>query len=926
MDRAGVAWAESTLQHMSREQKVSQLFAVPAPGTFGSTDSPEHRRVVELVRDLQVGGVIFFQGTPHHQAAFANEMQREAPVPLLISQDMETGAGMRLTGATRLPSAMAIAATRDPDLAYLSGSATALEARAVGVRHVLAPVADVNANAGNPVIDIRSFSDQPGLAAVMVDAFVRGLQDGGVLATAKHFPGHGSTSRDSHFSMPVLTVDYARIDSVDLVPFRAAVSAGAASIMTAHVAFPNLDAGSRRPATLSPPLVNGLLRDSLNFQGLIVSDALNMAGVQQGTPGTIAVDAFRAGVDMLMMSTNVRAARRALLAAIENGTISESELDMRVRRILRAKASAGLHTQRFAPLDDVRREVANADQRALSARVAREGLTLLGDTAAAGISDRPGTNVAFIAVSDRSDPERHHPLREMLRDRLPGARMETVLVTPGTATSMQGAVRRAVRAADDVVVAVYATASSWRYRRETAGAIRQVFRELQGQGAHIVVLGTPYVASAAPSDARVFLTYGDGPAELRAAADAVSRRADVSGRTPVALSVALPVGSGQRLQARYPRMVEAEEAAMVGAELDRIETLMAQAIADRAFPGAAVAVGRPGALVHTRGYGTYTYDSATAVTETSVFDLASLTKVIATTTAIMQLYEQGRLDLDRPVMHYVHDFGQNGKDSVTVRQLLTHTGGLIPFRPFYRQGIRSRGRVLQAIFDEELVYEPGTESRYSDFGPIILAEIVERVSGRGFATYAREEIFEPLGMWDTGFRAVGRGARGDVVPTEADRYFRYRLLQGEVHDETAWIMGGVAGHAGLFSTVQDLSRFANMIVRDGRIGDRQFLQPETIELFTTAVNPEQHSRALGWDTKSPERSSAGRYFGPSSFGHTGFTGTSIWFDPDEELYLILLSNRVYPSRRNSGHVPVRRALADLVHETIMDPDHTHVAD
>lgn len=923
LDQAGQTWATTTLSHLTLEQKVGQLFSVPAPGVFGASDSPQHLRVLELVRDLQVGGVIFFQGTPLSQASFVNDLQAAAAIPLLVSQDMETGAGMRLTGATRLPSAMAIAASGDPDLAYLAGRITAAEARAVGVKQVLAPVADVNANAGNPVIDTRSFSDQPGLAAVMVDAFVRGLQQGGTLATVKHFPGHGATSRDSHFSMPVLEMDFARLDSFDLAPFRAGIAAGASSVMTAHVAYPKLDGGRRRPATLSPPLVSGLLRDSLGFDGLVVSDALNMAGVRGGTPGSVAVDALLAGVDMLMMSTNVRAARRAILAAVASGKLSEADLDAKVSRILRAKAAAGLHRARFTPLDDARRNVANAEQRAVTARIARAGITLLGDSTAAPVSDQPGRDVFVLALSDRSGAHRHRAFVDALQERLPDATIRTTLVGPAEAASARDAAVRSARNADEVVILAYASASTWRLRPQTAARFRGLMSAAARAAprSHLVVFGTPYVAGDAPARSTVYLAYGDGPAEQRAAADALTGQADVSGRTPVRVSADLPVGSGATRLARYPRAAAAEEVGMDGVALVRIESLLERAIDERAFPGAAVAVGRAGAVTYLAGYGTHTYSSQTPVTALSSFDLASLTKVIATTTAVMQLYEQGRLDLDAPASLYLHDFGRNGKEDITIRQLLTHTAGLTPFKPFYRMGLRSRGRVLEAIYNEPLAYEPGSESRYSDFGPIILAEIVSRISRMGFATYALRNIFEPLGMWHTGFRAVGRGAQPDAVPTENDQYFRFRVLQGEVHDENAWIMGGVAGHAGLFSTVTDLTRFANMMISDGLVGNEQFLQPETIRLFTTPFDTTGiYTRALGWDTRSPEGySSAGQFFGPRSFGHTGFTGTSIWFDPDVALFVILLTNRVYPTRNNRGHIPVRPALADLVHETLRDP-------
>lgn len=356
-----------------------------------------------------------------------------------------------------------------------------------------------------------------------------------------------------------------------------------------------------------------------------------------------------------------------------------------------------------------------------------------------------------------------------------------------------------------------------------------------------------------------------------------------------------------------------------GYQLAAVDSLLEAGITTRVFPGAALVVGQGDRILKMQGYGHFTYESEVRVTPQSRFDLASLTKVVATTTVAMLLYEQGRLDLDAPVVRYLPAFGQNGKQHVTIRHLLTHSAGFIPFRPFHQLGLTTRSQVIDAIMQESLQYAPGTQSRYSDFSMITLALVLEKITGQDFATFARKAVFEPLGMRQTGFRRAGE-PDPTVVPTEYDQGFRKRLIQGEVHDETAWILGGTSGHAGLFSTAEDLSRFALMMVHEGRVGDRVFLKPETIRLFTTRVSPDpEQTRALGWDTKSPENSSAGQYFGPRSYGHTGFTGTSIWIDPDTRLFVILLSNRVYPTRDNPRIVSLRPQLADLVYQALVVP-------
>jgi len=354
--------------------------------------------------------------------------------------------------------------------------------------------------------------------------------------------------------------------------------------------------------------------------------------------------------------------------------------------------------------------------------------------------------------------------------------------------------------------------------------------------------------------------------------------------------------------------------------LDVIDSLVQEAIKARAFPGAVVVVGTADKIVKMRGYGTFTYRSKKQVTPQSPFDMASLTKVIATTTAAMQLYEARRLDLDARVASYVPEFGQNGKENITIRHLLTHTSGMRPYIWFHEADFTTREEVVDSIFVTAPDNPPGKNYRYSDFSMIVLLVVIETITGQDFATYTHEHIFEPLGMVETGFRSTGI-PDFSVVPTENDDYFRHRLIQGEVHDEAAWIMGGTSGHAGLFSTGSDVARFASMLVQGGRLNDGQFLHEETIRLFITAVDTSMHTRALGWDTRSPERdiSAAGKFFGPRSYGHTGFTGTSFWIDPDEGLYVIFLSNRVYPSREGDYRTfaDVRSAVADAAYEMVV---------
>ncbi len=920
------SWTEGKLETMTLEQKVSHLFSSYAYGRYKSTDDPTYARLLDLVENFEVGGIIFFQGDPLSQALLANDLQTRARLPLLVSQDMEWGAGMRLERTTTFPRTMALGATRNPALAYAAGYVTAREARALGTQQIFAPVADVNNNPMNPIINVRSFSEQPTLVAEMVEAFIQGAQAGGVLSTVKHFPGHGDTAIDSHADLPVLPFDRTRLDTLELVPFRAAVEAGVMSVMSGHLSLPALDDEPNVPASLSPIVTRALLRDELGFEGLIVTDALRMHGVTKHFGiGEAAIRALEAGADMLLLTDDEYAARQAILHAIESGRLTEARITESVRRILLAKEWVGLNTNRLIDLNATRDHVSTQEHQALSETIARQSLTLLRNEKNL-IPFIGSKKILSITLSSGTDLATGRTFINHVKKNL-GASAFTSLVLDRR--SAPDDYKRAVAEAasyDAVLVPTYLVVRSGSGTIGLPEKYQSFLNDLIATGTPVVLIafGNPYMALGLSQQPAVYLAaYGAAETSQKAVAQALFGQSRVSGKLPITIPDLYAYGDGLTLDQITLRYGYPEEVGLAGDTLAAIDSLIRKTIQDKGFPGAALAIGRAGTLVKLEGYGHYTYHSDQPVTPDSPFDMASLTKVIATTTAAMQLYEQGRLDLDAPVRKYLPAFDTNGKAAITIRQLLTHTSGMPPYIPFHKEGVTTREAVIDSIFALKLDADPGARSKYSDFSMITLALVVEEISGQDFASYAQTQVFTPLGMHNTGFRKTGKPDKS-VVPTEVDDYFRNRLIQGEVHDETAWILGGTAGHAGLFSTASDLAQFAFMITNGGRVNGKSFLKPETIRLFTTPVDPEKkdHTRALGWDTKSTNGySSAGQLFGPNSFGHTGFTGTSIWIDPDQQLFVILLTNRVYPSRNNRGHIAVRPAVADIAYKALVgDPD------
>ncbi|MFB6230300.1 MAG: glycoside hydrolase family 3 N-terminal domain-containing protein [Salinibacter sp.] len=913
-------WAERQLRQMSLDEKIAQLFVVRLDGFFQNANSPSYRRTISLVDSFGAGGLVFGPGTPMTQITMANHLQRTAERPLLVAQDTEWGVGMRIDEATSFPPAMALGATRDASYAYRVGYVTAREARALGVHQLYAPVADVNNNPKNPIINVRSFGGTPSLVGTMAAAFTRGAQDGGTLATLKHFPGHGDTDVDSHINLPVLRFDRARLDTLELPPFRQALDAGARSVMTGHLALPSL-ASDSVPATLSRPLTHGLLRTDLGFEGLVVTDALNMKAVTRTFGvGETAVRVLESGADLLLMSTNPWAAHDAIRSAVTSGRLDTTQINNSVRRLLEAKQRLGLHEERQVPLTTTRRRVDRRSHAVLSRTVARESLTLLSnENDLLPLTPPAQHDVLVVKLSDSEAPGVGDPFVNTLRARPAVRSLDVRRLDPRSDSADVNDHLAAAPNYDVVIVPSFLRVRAWSGSIGLPDMHHNFLEGLVAQEVPVAftAFGNPYAPTGLePSPGAILAAYGTGDVSQRAAAQALTGGAGTPGRLPVTIPGMAEKDSGIPLDPVSPRHGFPESVGMDGRQLARVDTLLRSAMLDGAFPGATMAVGRGPAIVKLSGHGYYTYDQKKPVTPSAQYDLASLTKVVATTTAAMLLYESDSLKLDAPVARYLPDFAQNGKGAVTVRQLLTHSSGLKPYLGPEERG-PTRAAILDTIMAQPLTYTPGTTYKYSGLNMITVMRIVETISGQSFDTFCERRIFEPLGMHNTGFRAVDSSPDSNVVPTTDTSGTRF---QGTVHDPMARDMGGVSGNAGLFSTAPDLARFGYMLVHEGRIDGRQFLEPETIETFTARADVPNSTRALGWDTKSQEGySSAGDEFSASSFGHTGYTGTSFWVDPEQDLFLILLTNRVYPDDTSEQIQQVRPRVANLVHRAIVGP-------
>ncbi|MGB9242293.1 MAG: glycoside hydrolase family 3 N-terminal domain-containing protein [Candidatus Acidiferrales bacterium] len=914
---------------MTVREKLGQMLMPYYFGVFESTESPAYKDLLHQVDGNHVGG--FILGTirgplgiersqVYPTAVVTNALQAHSKVPLLISADFESGTGMRLDEGTNFPSAMAIGATDNPQLAYTAGKDTALEARAAGIHWIFAPDADVNDNPGNPIINIRAFGEDPRQVADFATQFIRGIEENGALATAKHFPGHGDVTTDSHLSLPVVPDDRKELESNELVPFRAAISAGVSSIMPGHLAVRALEPDAAVPASLSRNILTGLLRDEMKFRGLIVTDAMDMGGVtSMYPPDEAAIRAVEAGADIVLQPPVPDAALAGLENAVKSGRLSEKRIDESVRRILQAKARLGLDKDRLVDILRLNQKFGLPKFAEDAQAIADRGVTLLRNSEnLVPLNAARPLRVLLVSLSADPDAYPSATLESEIRwrvDALKSLRADTQFVNVSTLK---------VPPADSYDIAIAALFVRVADRKGNVGFPddqRAFVNQMLASGKPCVVLafGSPYLVSSFSTAKTWIGEFSTNDVSQRAAVRALFGQTAIKGRIPVTVPDTVKRGDGMQVAAN-PMTLEAAPQALSN-RLAPAYMLLERAVADGAFPGGVLAVGLDNKLV-VHPFGKFTRDAKAApVRADTIYDLASLTKPIVTTTSVMILVQQKRLDLDAPLSRLLPEWSAAAKSDpnpawrarVTPRMLLLHDSGLPAHRDFYRE-TQGHDAILARVLAEPLVHEPGKQIEYSDLGFILLGEIVQRLTGESLAEFAQKEIFSPLDMKNSLFNPP-RSLRASIPPTENDLSYRKHLIQGEVHDQNAWAMGGIAGDAGLFSTAGDIAVFAQMILNGGIYAHHRVISRATVAEFTAHQTIGNSARTLGWDV-ALDPTATGRFFSARAFGHYGFTGTSLWIDPERNLFIILLTNRVNPSADNIKIRRVRPELHDAIFEAL----------
>lgn len=942
-------WVDSVYNAMTPRQRVAQLF-VPR---LDISDNASGRAEITRMVQAGVGGFLLGKGTVDGYASLINLAQSEARVPLLVTLDGEWGLAMRVEGTPRFPYNMALGAISDPELLDEYGREVARECRELGIHVDFAPVMDVNSNPANPVIGYRSFGENPERVATLGTAYARGMESAGVLTTAKHFPGHGDTSVDSHKSLPVINKPEKALTDVELLPFRSYIEAGLSGVMVGHLSVPALDA-SGTPASMSSAIITDLLKKKMGFKGLVWTDALAMKGA--GSTENNCVRALRAGADVLLGSGNPLGDISAVCEAIDRGVISRASVDERCRKILAYKYALGL-TSRPAPIDAAvaKLRINSPEAEAVNRRLSAAAITCLKN--GAGLLPLRGLRQRSIAVLSLGAPAAN-PFSETC---LKYAQCTLVGSADGSLTSSQIA---ELRRHDVVVVAVMADSK----------AARESFARLDGIADVVPVFFlnpykmAPYASSIARHKTLV-AACDNTPLLEQYAAQAIFGGIDVGGRFPVGVKGVAREGDGVDIDRSRLGFTSPAAAGISDTIVERFDAIVADAIAEGAFPGCQIVVVKGPDVVIDKawGYTTRTGDDAGRPTSTStLYDIASMTKATATVAGVMKAVDEGLLDLDGRLADYIAETDMLPIGDVTISDLLFHQSGLPASINMFRlmtdtatytapltsakygdpytvkidrnlygnRNARLRrdlvsatpsadcdlaiGRDLyvgQAALDTIMarIYAlvPGERRyRYSDINFCLLMAAEEAATGVAHDQWVDLEVFRPLGAWHTLYRPSDLFPPAEIAPTEDDLFLRRQRVHGYVHDETAAFSGGVQGNAGLFSTALDVAKLCRLWLGGGSYGGEQLFSPDVVSRFMAGRTPLSR-RGLGFDRMSspPAAATAG------VFGHTGFTGTCFWVDPENEIIFVFLSNRVNPSRDNPAFAAsdIRRRLFDEIY-------------
>ena len=936
------SWVDSIIKNMTLDEKIGQLFMVAA---YSNKDETSYQNVDKYIKDYKVGGLIFFQGTPQKQAELTNRYQAESKVPLWIGFDGEWGLGMRLDNTISYPRSLTLGAIDNPQLIYDMGKEFARQMKRIGIHINFAPDIDVNINPNNPVINDRSFGDNKFNVVRKSYFYMKGMQDNFLMACGKHFPGHGDTETDSHKDMPVLNQTKERLEAIELYPFSQLIRYGVSSMMVAHMNVLALDGAPNFPSTLSPKIVQNKLIDEMKFQGLIFTDALNMKGIQKYYPSGVAeVMAIQAGCDVLLFPDDVdKAIAGVRCAVLQDSIISEEVINQKVRKILLAKYWVGLNKYQPIKTEGIDADINSEQAKFLKYKLVENAITVVKDSdlivpilnlqkriAHVGIGSSKAT--VFSSTLDKYTQIDHFfiPKDESL------ATFNTTLAK--------------LKSYHLVIVDVQDMS---RFAAKNFGITensKTFLYQLNKQNKTILtVFGTPYSLKYFQDFKNVIVGYNEEEEAESITAQIIFGARGADGFLPVTVGK-FHYGDGvctnSNMRLKYGRPIEVN---MNSKTLSKIDAIVQKSIDDRIFPGCQILVAKDGNVIYEKAFGYHTYATDLPTKTTDLFDIASVTKVTATLPMFMKMQEQGKIDVNKKLGDYFTYPENSNKKDIVIKEMLCHQAGLPAWIPFYKNSLDSLGnpdtlwyskkqdsvfsvKILDSLFLKKsfqdsvwnMIYNcglsPVKDYKYSDLGYYLLKQLIEKAYNDSLQNVTRKYLYAPLGMNYTLYNPKWNGWNvNNIMPTEIEKNFRKSLLIGTVHDQGAALLGGVAGHAGVFSTANDLAKYFQLLLNDGTYGGYRYYQASTITNFTSKQFA-GNRRAIGFDKPTPIGQDGPTCDAASSqsFGHTGFTGTMAWADPKNGLVYIFLSNRVYPSAdvNTLSKQNIRQKIQQVIYDAI----------
>jgi beta-N-acetylhexosaminidase len=915
-------YADSVLATLTLDEKIAQLIMLDV---YPKKDENYYRTIDRWVKEKKVGGIIFFRGEPAEIAKLSKRFSAIASVPLWIGMDAEWGISMRVDSIRRLPYAMTLGAITDNYIVREYGFLVAQQCRRLGVNMNMGPVADVNNNPRNPVINYRSFGENPRNVSLKAIAYYLGMNDAGVISVAKHFPGHGNTDTDSHIELPVVYDTKQLIDSVHLLPFKELIRYGIPAIMCAHLYVPAFDSRENMASSLSSVMLNGLLIDQLNFTGIVMTDALGMQGVSKyNKPGQTEVRALLAGNDILLMPENPQIAIDSIKRAIQDGRMKEEIINEKCRKLLKFKYIYLNNPSQIDKFDGIPAELNNQDVSDFIFRVYSNAMTLVyNNDSVLPFNELSDSTVAVVTIGKQTETDfirtlkQYYPVRQIIVSGAPGE-----MEIHRTISSIQEFKK--------VIICVYGMNNSAAKRYGINESCSRLIQRISEVKKSITILfGNPYGLNFLvnpKTSSSLIVAYEENEEAERAVALGIAGLLPFKGRLPV---TAGGFSHGTGIVQHSESVLQIVDPADLNLNLDAllaIDTIAQMAIDAGTTPGCQIVLAQWGKVFYYKSFGFHTYEKKVPVRNSDLYDLASLTKILATTVAIMKLFEEEKLLLSDQIEKHLPWTQHSPVGKLNISEIMAHQSGLVSWIPFYKKTIENdslrslyfsktktdefnisvadnmwmlqsyRDTIFNRILDTKLLRK---RYRYSDLGFILLKELVEEITGESFEQYLDRCFYKPMQLGTMTFNPLKKFPKERIIPTEDDTTFRKQLIHGYVHDQAASMLGGISGHAGLFGNAMDVAAMMQMFMDHGRYAGKIYLDSLVLSKFTAKQYP-NNRRGLGFDKPAQVKSKGNSCDEASelSFGHTGFSGTYAWADPENGLVVVFLSNRIHPDAEN----------------------------